>query len=128
MIDSDVRATFAAIALAHQGDRAVAGLFDHSLKKAVNITAVFDGIALSGVDIERRSRLVGKLPDFFDEVRKSYIHLAPDGDRYVGYDHKTGTHLHIVIKDETANLYDHSAAAWFQYSLRSPDPVSSLLP
>ena len=126
MIDADVRATFAAIALAHQGDRAVAGLFDHSLRRAVNITAVFDGLALTGVDIDRRSRLVGKLPEFFDEVRGAYVHVAPDGDRYIGYDHKTGTHLHIVIKDETANLYDHSAAQWFQFSLKTPDAVSSL--
>jgi|GEM_PF-1119221 len=128
MIDADVRAVFAAIALAHHGDRAVSGLFDHSLKRKVNLTAVFDGLALSAVDLERRSRLVGKMPDFYDEARRSYINLTQEPERYVGYDHKTGTHLHIVIKEDTANLYDYAAAQWFQYSLKGPDAVSSLLP
>ena len=128
MIDAEVRAVFAAIALAHQGDRAVNGVYDHGQKRMISLTAVFDGIALTGVDLERRSRLQGKLPDFYDEVRASYIHLKPEGDRYIGYDHKTGSHLHLTIKDESVSLYDHSAASWFQYSLKGPDAVSSLLP
>ncbi|WP_409020203.1 hypothetical protein [Brevundimonas vesicularis] len=123
MIDSDVRATIAAIALAHATDKAISGLFDHSQNRLAKVTAVFDGPAFDGLDLARRAKLSGTLPDIYDHGRSGYIHLSPTGDRYTVYDHKSGTHAYVVVAGETASLYDHDAATWSQYSLK---PVEGL--
>lgn len=123
MIDSEVRATIAAIALAHAGDRVINGLYDHSLNRQAKVTAVFEGEKLNGLDLDRRAKLSGQMPDIYDHGRASYIHLAAEGNKYTVYDHKTATHLYVVITDDTAAVYDHDTAAWTQFSLKPIEEI-----
>ena len=117
MIAPEVRATIAAVVLAHAKDRLVTTLYDYTAGDYRNIRASFKGDTVDAYDSGRVAKMTGALPDLFDHVLGQYIHLKPEGERYNGFDHYSGTHFHLMINGNTASLYDHDAEVWSQYSL-----------
>lgn len=117
MIAPEIRATLAAVALAHNTGKTVTELYDYSAKTHRDIRASFNGKTLDGFDTGRAAKLSGDLPDIYDHVLQKHIHLTQEEGRYAGFDHHSGTHFHIMLNGDTASLYDHDAATWSQYSL-----------
>ncbi|WP_297804098.1 hypothetical protein [uncultured Brevundimonas sp.] len=116
MISADVRATLAAIVLAHSQKRLVTAIYDYDVGAYRNIRANFKDDALDAYDSVRVAKVSGTLPDLFDHVMGSYYHLKQHADRYIGFDHYSGTHFQVVLTDKIAALYDYDSAEWSQYS------------
>ena len=116
MIASDIRATIAAIALADTQQRSVTGLYDYAQARHLNLTANVTGQAVNAVDLDRKTKMTGTLPNVFDNARSSYINLTGADGKYTGFDHQSGVHFNVEVSGNTVALYDHEAAAWSQYS------------
>lgn len=116
MIPADVRSVIAALALAHSRGSSVTGLYDHAAAQHLNLTASASGTLVNAVHLDRKSKFSGAIPNVFDHVRNSYVHLTGVGGEYTAYDHATETHLTIRITDNVAAVYDHTAEAWVQFT------------
>lgn len=116
MIPADVRALIAALGLAHASGRSVTGLYDHAQARHLNLTASASGTLLNAIDLDRKAKVSGTLPDLFDHARNSHIHFTGEAGTYIGYDHQSGTHFNVQITADSAAVYDHAQAAWSQYS------------
>ena len=116
MIPADIRAIIAAIGLAHTSGRNVTGLYDHAAARHLNLTASASGTLVNAIDLDRKVKFSGAVPDIFDHGRNSHIHLAGADGEYTGYDHATQAHVTVRITENVAAVYDHSAAVWAQYT------------
>lgn len=116
MIAPNVRATIAAVILAHAKGELVTSLHDHAQNERLDIRANFKGDEVDAYDSGRTARISGTLPDLYDHALRKYIHLTKEADRYVGYDHFSGTHFHAIVRGDTVAIYDYGITQWSQYS------------
>lgn len=120
MIPADVRASIAAIVLAHATGKSISLIYDYQEERHRTISARFYGNVLAALDGERRAQLTGELPDLFDHKTRSYIHLAQENGQYTGFNHHSGDHFRAEMRGETVALFDHSNESWSQFAIVDP--------
>lgn len=117
MIPADVRASIAAIVLAHATGKAVELIYDYQEERHRTISARFYGNLLAALDGERRAKLSGELPDLFDHKSRNYIRLTQEDGQYTGFEHQSQTHFRAEIRGSSVALFDHSDESWSQFAI-----------
>jgi hypothetical protein len=112
------RAIVAAAAYAFMFREKVAGVHDHSEKRDLQIAAETRDEHLQAYDGDRSARFGGDLPELYDAGDEAFVSLAIDGMTAQGYDRNSSSHYSLTATDGMVQLYDHTPAAWFDFTIR----------
>ncbi|MEW9856488.1 hypothetical protein [Novosphingobium sp. M1R2S20] len=119
------RGMVAAAAFAYLTDKKVAGLYDHSAGRDLQIAAEFRGDQLQGFDGDRAAKFGGTLPEIHDAGDKTFVSFEVEGATVKGYDRGTSTFYSAQVADGVAQVYDYAAQAWFAYDVQDANSASS---
>lgn len=112
------RAMVAAAAHAFMFGRKIAGVHDHESGRDLRIAAEARGDKLQGMDGDRSSKFVGTPFELYDTADNAFVSLEIDGLNAQGYDRGSSSHYSLTVTDQVVQLYDHSASAWFAFSIQ----------
>ncbi|WP_322966291.1 hypothetical protein [Sphingomonas fuzhouensis] len=112
-----IRAITAASADALVTGNKVAGLYDHQADRHLRIAAEARGQHLQGFDGDRNAKFGGSLPELRDTGADTSIYMQIDDDGAQGFDRSTSSHFTIKIAENLVQLYDHSEATWFTFTV-----------
>ena len=113
------RAMVAASAHAFIFGKKVAGVHDHAAGRDLRIAAEVRGGRLMGLDGDRSARFSGALPELYDGGDDAFVSLEIDGASARGYDRGSFSHYELIAAEQMVQLYDHSAGAWFAFSIQA---------
>jgi hypothetical protein len=119
------RALVAAAAFAYLTGRKVAGIYDHSAGRDLQIAAEFRGDDLQGFDGDRQVKFGGKLPEIYDAGDKTFISFETDGTRVKGYDRGSSSFYAAEVTNGVVQVYDHGESVWFAYDIQDADSIRS---
>lgn len=119
------RAMVAATAFAHVTGKKVAGIYDHSAGRDLQIAAEFRGAELRGFDGDRQAKFGGKLPEIYDTGDKAYVSFEADGATVKGYDRGSSSFYTATVTDGVVQVYDHGESTWFAYDIQDADAAGS---
>ncbi|WP_404478237.1 hypothetical protein [Novosphingobium sp. BL-52-GroH] len=119
------RAMVAAATFAFVTGKKVAGLYDHSAGRDLQIAAECRGNQLQGFDGDRRANFGGTLPELYDAGDKTFVSLEIDGTKVQGYDRGSSTSYAAQVTDGLVQVYDHGLSAWFAYEIQDADAARS---
>lgn len=114
-----LRAMIAAASHAFVLRRKVAGLYDHEAGRHIRVAAEAKGQHLQGYDGERDARFGGTLPELRDMGEDATVHMTVQGTETRGFDRGSASHFTTRVTEEQVQLYDHGAAAWFAFDVRT---------
>lgn len=117
-MQSHTRAMVAATAFAVISGKKVAGIYDHSASRNLEIAAEAQGHKVQGFDGERGVRFGGVLPEIHDAGDKAWISFEIAGSEAKGYDRGSSSFYTARVSDGVVQLYDHEHAAWFAYDIQ----------
>lgn len=112
------RAIVAAAAHAFIIGKKVAGVFDHSQERDLQIAAEARGDHLKAYDGDRSARFGGTLPELYDAGDKAFVSLEIDGTSARGYDRGSSNHFSVTVTERMVQLYDHGPGVWFAFSIQ----------
>lgn len=112
------RAIIAAAAHAFIFGKKIAGVHDHETGKDLRIAAETRGDHLQGFDGDRSAKFNGTVSELYDAGDASFVSLEIDGVTARGYDRRSASHYALTATDKIVQLYDHSADAWFAFSIQ----------
>ncbi|EJU12807.1 hypothetical protein QUC32_04505 [Novosphingobium resinovorum] len=118
------RSMIAAIAFAVLTGKKVAGLYDHSLGRDLQIAAEFRDGRLQGFDGARSVKFGGTLPEIHDAGDKNFVSVEIDGAQVKGYDRASSTFFAARVEDGLVQVYDYGQKAWFVYDVQDPQAAS----
>lgn len=118
-MQSHTRALIAASAYAAITGKTVAGLYDHTAAKDLDIAAECQGNRVQGVDGDRATKFGGTLPEIHDDGDNTFVSLVIDGSKASGYDRGSQAHYVAEVTDRLIQLYDYNANAWFAFATRN---------
>lgn len=124
-MDPHTRAIVAAATFAYFANKKVAGVFDHSERRDLQIAAEFRGDQLQGFDGGRAVRFGGTLPEIYDAGDKSFVSFEIENGTVKGYDRRTSTFYAAKVADGVVQVYDYGENAWFAYDMQDPDSARS---
>ena len=119
------RAMIAAASFAFVTGKKVAGLYDHSARKDLQIAVECRGHELQGFDGDRDVKFGGTLPEIHDPGDKSLVSFEIDGTKVQGFDRGSASYYEAHVTDGLVQLYDHSQSAWFAYDIQDADMAQS---
>lgn len=112
------RALIAASAFAFMFERKVAGVHDHASGRDLLIAAEVRGNRLQGRDGDRSSNFTGTPAEIYDAADNAFVSMKIEGRNASGFDRATSSHYSLTVTDQMVQLYDHSAGAWFAFSVQ----------
>jgi hypothetical protein len=115
------RALIAAATYAVIAGKKVAGLYDHTQARDLQIAAECRGDRLQGFDGDRAARFGGTLPEIYDEGDKAHVSFEVADGKAQGYDRATSTAYVAQVAGLVVQIYDHGQGAWFAFEVREPD-------
>lgn len=115
----DLRAAIAAICISDSCRCAVAALYDHDRRAALELGAeAGSGRALS-YDRDSGESLGGDLPELWHAQTQAWVHLAGSGaGEYQGHDRGGDAAFVVRVSGAVAQLFDHERQAWSAYTAR----------
>lgn len=119
------RAMVAAAAFAYVAGKKVAGIYDHSTGRDLQIAAEFNGDRLQGVDGDRAARFGGTLPEIYDAGDKTFVSFEVDGTMVKGYDRGSSSFYSATVTDGLVQVYDHGESTWFSYDIQNAASAQS---
>ncbi|WP_235037707.1 MULTISPECIES: hypothetical protein [unclassified Novosphingobium] len=114
----------AAAAFAILTSKKVAGIYDHSAKRNLQIAAEFRDGRLQGFDGDRAVKFGGTLPELFDAGDGTFVSIEIAGTQVKGYDRGSSTFFTAEVNDDLVQVYEHGQGAWFAYDVQDPQSVS----
>lgn len=112
------RAIVAASAYAFVNGKKVAGLYDHTAGRHLQIAAESRKEHLQGYDGDRDARFGGTLPEIRDTADGANVHMVVRGSTVGGYDRSSSGHFTAEVAERLVQLYDHVECAWFAYDVQ----------
>lgn len=112
------RALIAASAHAYMFGRKVAGVHDHNSGQDLRIAAEVRGDRLQGNDGDRSAQFRGTPSEIYDAADNAFVSLEIDGHKAHGFDRGSSSHYSLTVTDQVVQLYDHSASAWFAFTIQ----------
>lgn len=112
------RAIVAAAVHAFMFGKKVAGVHDHASGQDLRIAAEVRGDQLQGMDGDRSSKFSGSRTEIYDAAENTFVSLEIDGLKAHGFDRGSSSQYSLTVTDQVVQLYDHSAGAWFAYSIQ----------
>ena len=116
---NDMRAAIVFLCACAQNNTEKRMLYDFKQKKYYHYHLLKDSIRYSLYDYGRGSYLQGNLSQIFDTKTQSYISLKLEGNRFIGLDRQSGSHIYgninnnlITVFDTQKNKYIHYAIFW----------------
>lgn len=109
----------AAAAYASIAGQKVAGVHDHASGRDLRIAAECRGDRVQGQDGDRAVKFGGTLPELYDAGDKAFISLERDGASARGYDRGSASFYAAHVTDQSVQLYDYSAGAWFAFTIQA---------
>lgn len=98
--------------------KVIVGVHDHESGRDLRIAAEARGDRLQGMDGDRSSKFGGTPFELYDAVDEAFVSLEIDGLKAQGYDRGSSSHYALTVTDQVVQLYDHSASAWFTFSIQ----------
>lgn len=98
--------------------RKVAGVHDHDSGRDLRIAAEVRGDRLQGKDGDRSSKFSGTPSEIYDAADNAFVSMEIDGLKARGFDRASSSHYSLTVTDQVVQLYDHSASAWFAFSIQ----------
>ena len=123
-MEPHTRAMIAAAFAAVTGKK-VAGLYDHSARRDLQIAAECRGDQLQGFDGERGVKFCGTLPELYDAGDKAFVSFAVDGTKVQGYDRGSSVFYTAQVTDAVVQVFDHSQNTWFAYDIQNAQSANS---
>ncbi|MGO4167207.1 hypothetical protein [Novosphingobium sp. PhB57] len=118
----ETRAMIAAAAYAFVAGKKVAGVFDHSAKRDLQIAAESRGTQLQGFDGDRAVKFGGTLPEIYDTGAEAFVSMEIDGAKVRGHDRGADHAYSAQVTDHFVQLYDYGESAWFTFDIRGAEP------
>jgi hypothetical protein len=113
-----IRAIIAASAHALVTGKKVAGLYDHTAGRHLQIAAEARAEHLQGYDGDRDSRFGGTLPELRDVAAGASLHMELQEGGARGYDRSSSGHFSAKVAEKLVQLYDHAEGAWFAFDVK----------
>lgn len=124
-MQNHTRAMIAATAFAFVTGKKVAGVYDHSAAKDLQIAAEARDRQLQGFDGERSIKFGGVLPEIRDAGDKATVTFEIDGRKVTGYDRASSSFYEAQVADGLVQVFDHGQGAWFAYDIQDAEAVQS---
>jgi hypothetical protein len=121
------RAIIAASAFAFVTGKKVAGLYDHTAGRDLQIAADIRGDQLQGYDGERAVSFGGAATELYDGGDKAFISVEVEGTKMRGYDRGSSGAYEAQVTGGLVQVFDHSAGAWFAYDIQDAGSAQSYL-
>ena len=115
----------AAAAFAFITGKKVAGLYDHSAGRDLQIAAEGQGKQLQGFDGDRGAKFGGALPELYDAGDRTFVSFEIEGTTAKGYDRGSSGFFTANVTDGLVQVYDHSQSAWFAYDIQNAGSARS---
>lgn len=119
------RAMIAAATFAHLEGKKVAGVYDHSAGRDLQIAAESRGGQVQGFDGDRSAEFGGTLPELYDAGDKAFVSFEVDGAKVRGYDRGSSSFYTAQVTEGVVQVYDHSQDAWFAYDMQDTGATGS---
>jgi hypothetical protein len=113
-----IRAIIAASAHAVVSGKKVAGLYDHTAGRHVQVAAEARAPYLQGYDGDRDARFGGTLPELRDTGEGVSVHMEIKDGTARGYDRSSLGHFSATVAERLVQLYDHAEGAWFAFDVQ----------
>lgn len=123
-MQAHTRSMIAAAAFAAVTHKKVAGIYDHSLKRDLQIAAEFRDGRLQGFDGDRGAKFGGTLPEIRDAGDGTSVSLEIDGANVKGHDRASSTFFAAQVAGGLVQVYDYAEGAWFAYDVQDPRSAS----
>ncbi|MCP3460502.1 hypothetical protein [Bradyrhizobium sp. CCGUVB23] len=112
-----IRATAAAVALAHSLQRLVIRVYEYEID-AHHISVLVREDRVSGYDYMSHSCVSGDLPNLYHQGEGSHFVLMPDGSgAYSGFDHDTSSCFSVKVTRREAHMFDCKEDSYFAYNV-----------
>lgn len=112
------RAMVASAAFATITGKKVAGIYDHSAGRNLQIAAEAVDNKVQGFDGDRAAAFGGTLPELYDAGDKVFVSLDVNATHAKGYDRGSSTFYTAQVSDGVVQVYDYEHAAWFAYDIQ----------
>ncbi|MGY8666930.1 hypothetical protein Q3C01_31875 [Bradyrhizobium sp. UFLA05-109] len=113
-VNSRIRATAAAVALAHSLQRLVIGVYDYEAD-AQDISALVREDRVSGYDHMTHFGASDELPNLYHQGEESHFKLMANRSKaYSGFDHDTRFSVKVTRRE--AHIFDCNEESYFAYS------------
>lgn len=119
-MQAHTRSIIAVAAFAVLTGKKAAGIYDHSVRRDLQIAAEFREGRLQGFDGTRGVKFGGTLPEIYDEGDKAFVSMELDDAQVKGYDRASSTFFAARVEDGLVQVYDYGQGAWFAYDVQDP--------
>ena len=119
------RAMIAAVSFAIVTGKKVAGLYDHSAGRDLQIAAECRGNQVQGFDGDRAAKFGGTLPEIHDAGDNAFVSFEVEGQNVQGYDWRSSQFYTAQVSGGLVQVYDHGQSLWFSYDVQDADAPQS---
>lgn len=114
---NDMRAAIVFLCACAQNNTEKRMLYDFKQKKYYHYHLLKDSIRYSLYDYGRGSYLQGNLSQIFDTKTQSYISLKLEGNRFIGLDRQSGSHIYGNINNNLITVFDTQNNKYIHYAI-----------